>query len=94
MKPTFYVSSEARFLRVAEIMRVRITDGHYGPHHQLPGSRTLAKEIGVSRQTVEKALDVLAKGNLLYHVARRGYFVAVAGDLPRCPCCGRELEGT
>ncbi|MFS4091369.1 GntR family transcriptional regulator [Streptomyces sp. AF1A] len=47
------------FLRVAEELRVRIADGFYLMDTYLPSQNALAKEFGISRDTVQRALRVL-----------------------------------
>ncbi|MFF3913330.1 winged helix-turn-helix domain-containing protein [Streptomyces sp. NPDC001852] len=47
------------FLRVAEELRARMADGFYPVDAYLPSQTTLAKEFGISRDTVQRALRVL-----------------------------------
>ncbi|OIJ86559.1 GntR family transcriptional regulator [Streptomyces sp. MUSC 14] len=47
------------FLRVAEELRARMADGFYPVDTYLPSQVALAKEFGVSRDTVQRALRVL-----------------------------------
>lgn len=47
------------FLRVAEELRARMADGFYPVDSYLPSQTTLAREFGISRDTVQRALHVL-----------------------------------
>ncbi|MGW7524730.1 winged helix-turn-helix domain-containing protein [Streptomyces sp. NPDC054783] len=47
------------FLRVAEELRARMADGFYPVDTFLPSQNVLAKEFGISRDTVQRALHVL-----------------------------------
>lgn len=44
-----------------ERLVISILSGHYAPGSHLPGERELAKELGVTRQTLREALQRLAK---------------------------------
>ncbi|WP_244189448.1 winged helix-turn-helix domain-containing protein [Streptomyces incarnatus] len=47
------------FLRIAEELRARMADGFYPVDTYLPSQTTLAKEFGISRDTVQRALRAL-----------------------------------
>ncbi|MEV5733868.1 GntR family transcriptional regulator [Streptomyces sp. NPDC052292] len=49
-----------KFQRVASELRSRMTDGRYPLRSFLPSERDLAEELGVSRDTVQRALRELA----------------------------------
>ncbi|MFE1752072.1 winged helix-turn-helix domain-containing protein [Streptomyces anandii] len=49
------------FQRVADELRARMTDGTYPLRGYLPAQRDLAKELGVSRDTVQRALRELQR---------------------------------
>ncbi len=63
-----------RYLEVAEGLREALLKGEYT--HTLPPERLLAKRYGVSRDTLRRALDLLAEEGLL--VRRRGSGTYVA----------------
>lgn len=71
---------KAKYLEVAEIIHDRIDDGTYQARQPLPDQETLAKEFGVSRLTVKKALDGLERKGLVYKQSGLGTFVS--GDIP------------
>jgi GntR family transcriptional regulator len=58
--------------------------GSFPPGSRLPGERELAAEVGVSRSTLRKALDLLADRGLLDRSPKRGWFVPphVVGEPP------------
>lgn len=70
----------AKYLKVARIIEKRIKDGSYKPQDPIPDQEALAKELGVSRLTVKKALDGLERKGLLYKQSGLGTFVL--GPIP------------
>lgn len=62
-------------LFAAEIEK-RISSGTFCPGTPLPSLQKLITANGVSRPTVEKGLEILAKRGLLKHYSGRGYLVA------------------
>ncbi len=67
---------KAKYLEVAEVIRKRIKDGTYQVKKPLPDQQTLAKELGVSRLTVKKALDGLERQGEVYKQSGLGTFVS------------------
>ena len=66
--------------RVYESLRNQILTGHFGPGAKLPSTRTLAANLGVSRNTVIKAFEqLIAEG---YIRGRGGSGTYVANELP------------
>nr|WP_170286174.1 GntR family transcriptional regulator [Nocardioides rubriscoriae] len=63
-------SAESLYLSVARHVRDSISRGHLSPGDQLEGEISLAKGLGVSRQTMRKAIDELVREGLL--VRRHG----------------------
>jgi len=57
-----------------------IRSGRLAPDHRLPGSRDLARRLGIARATVVRVTDALAAEGWL--VARPGSGMVVAPDLP------------
>ena len=53
----------------------RVHAGRYPPGTRLPGERELAAELGVSRTTLRRVLQDLAKGGLVEPSSKRGWFV-------------------
>ncbi|MEO5705160.1 MAG: PLP-dependent aminotransferase family protein [Candidatus Limnocylindrales bacterium] len=73
-------SAEALHRQVESALRTAIAAGRLRPGAALPGSRTLAKELGVARITVATAYDQLVAEGYLDADARRS--TRVATDLP------------
>lgn len=71
--PESETSALDRRLRSAVVARVHA--GRYPPGTRLPGERQLAGELGVSRTTLRRALQELARQGLLEASSKRGWFV-------------------
>lgn len=72
--------TQAKYLKIARIIKNRIQDGTYAAHSPLPDQEALAQELGVSRLTVKKALDGLERKGLVYKESGLGTFVL--GKIP------------
>ncbi|TSO26230.1 GntR family transcriptional regulator [Lactobacillus sp. LL6] len=72
--------TQAKYLEVAKIITDRIDNGTYKTRQPLPDQETLAKELGVSRLTVKKALDGLERQGRVYKQSGLGTFVS--SDIP------------
>lgn len=68
------------YARICERIRSAIVSGALAPNARLPSSRTLAKDLGVARNTVDWALGQLVADG--YIVRRRGAGSFVAAHLP------------
>src|SRR5262245_11101369 len=68
------------YVRICDRLRTAITSGALAPNSRLPSSRTLAKDLGVARNTVDWALGQLVADG--YIVRRRGAGSFVAPRLP------------
>lgn len=70
------MSRSYAYLRIAEDLRRRVTDGEFGRGHVLPSEADLAASYDASRLTVRRALGILREEGLVD--ARRGFgwFVA------------------
>jgi GntR family transcriptional regulator / MocR family aminotransferase len=82
------------YVRISERIRAAITSGALTLNARLPSSRTLAKDLGLARNTVDWALGQLVDDG--YIVRRRGAGSFVAGCLPECdvPPVASEQSGT
>ncbi|MFI6112898.1 GntR family transcriptional regulator [Kitasatospora sp. NPDC051164] len=67
--------SRPPYLQAAEVLRSAITSGEYAPGSRLPSARVLQARFGVASSTVQNALRVLKRENLVYSVIGRGSFV-------------------
>lgn len=63
------------YLQVAALLRDRIETREWPEHHRLRSEPDLARELGVSRGTLRKALDLLMKEGRLRRVQGRGTYV-------------------
>lgn len=68
------------YARICDRIRSAIVSGALAPNARLPSSRTLAKDLGVARNTVDWALGQLVADG--YIVRRRGAGSFVAAHLP------------
>ena len=82
------------YVRISERIRGAITSGALVLNARLPSSRTLAKDLGVARNTVDWALGQLVDDG--YIVRRRGAGSFVAGCLPErdSPPLASKQSGT
>ncbi|MDA2813351.1 GntR family transcriptional regulator [Nocardiopsis sp. RSe5-2] len=62
-------------VQIARAVRERIATGAWPPHFKLPAEPDLARELGVNRGTVRKALASLTEEGLLVQTRGRGTFV-------------------
>ncbi len=65
-----------RYIRIRELLRQRVLNGTYAPGTRIPSEPSLAREFGVSRGTVERAIRGLVEEGLLVREQGRGTFVA------------------
>ena len=79
------------FLQIARSIAEDIQRGRLRPGDQLPGSRRLAEELGVHRNTVLAALDELVAEGWIEASAGRGTFVSRAFVDPRGRPFSRRL---
>ncbi|RJF43114.1 UTRA domain-containing protein [Actinomyces sp. 2119] len=63
--------AQAKYDQIVQVLRSQIEEGRYAFRDRLPSEHTLAAEFGCSRNTVRKALALLAS---------RGYVQAVQGS--------------
>ncbi|MCX4029299.1 PLP-dependent aminotransferase family protein [Endozoicomonas sp. SM1973] len=72
-----------RYQKLYQYLRDAINEGHYKPGQRLPASRTLAKEQGLSRNTVVRVYEMLiSEGYLTSHI---GDGMRVSHNLPDTP---------
>src|ERR1044072_4171164 len=68
------------YMRICDRRRTAITSGALAPNARLPSSRTLAKDFGVARNTVDSALGQLVADG--YVVRRQGAGTFAAEQFP------------
>lgn len=95
-----YACDKAVYLQIADAIITDIQSGRLPKETALPGSRKLARELRVNRNTVVEALNVLLNEEWLVSRERKGTFVAeilpVSGKQKRDSSVGEttEIPGT
>ena len=74
-----------RYLDIASELRARILAGEWAPGTNLPRMADLAREYGVNRDTLARAIAVLEAEGLVWAVPRRGTVVRHGMSRPRRP---------
>lgn len=90
------IKGDAQMLKyetIANEIRKRILKGTYPIQSLIPDQITLAKEFGVSRMTMKKALDILAMEGLIYRQRGSGTFVMKTALLNQQDSAVNEYEG-
>ncbi len=64
------------YLQIADAVRAALAAGVYRPGDVLPSLRTMATDIHVNPNTVQRAYDELEREGLIYPQRGRGLFVA------------------
>jgi len=82
--------AQAKYKKVRENLRRQIQQGHFPPGAQLPSEGQLIKSLGVSKITLVRALNDLARDGLIVRQHGRGSFVVDPADQPLAP--GRSLR--
>ena len=67
------------YLQIADAVRAAVAAGVYRPGEALPSLRTMAVQIHVNPNTVQRAYDTLEREGLIYSERGRGLFVAERG---------------
>ena len=68
---------------VVDTLFARIKSDEYPIDTRMPSERTLASDLGVARNTVREALDVLESHNVIRRRAGSGSFVTYRSNAPR-----------
>lgn len=63
------------YVQVADLIAARIADGVYAPDRPIPSEPQVVQELGVARQTVRKAVEVLRDRGLVVTVRGKGTYV-------------------
>jgi len=71
----WYRADPRAYIRIAAVLRERITAGELAPGHATPSITRLCADHGVARQTAAHALHVLQGAGLVYQVPGLGYHV-------------------
>ena len=81
----------SRYLDIAAGLRARIEGGEWEPGAKLPRMADLAREYGVNRDTLARAIAILEADGLVWAVPRRGTVVRYGMSRPRRPR-GNEVK--
>ena len=74
---------EPLYQQAADVLRDRIRSGTYAPRRRLPSLDALADELDLARNTVKRAVKILADEGYVYGVHGKGTFVAAKSPPPR-----------
>ncbi|WP_330216536.1 aminotransferase-like domain-containing protein [Pseudomonas sp. AM8] len=77
-----FVDGTPKVQQIVEVFSQRIESGEWAPGSKLPSVRELTQTLGVSKFTLNEALDRLRGRNLLTSRQGRGYFVAMDSTRP------------
>jgi len=77
---------------VVDTLTARIHSGEYPTDSRLPSERSLAVELGVSRNTLRDALDVLEQRSMVRRRQGSGSFVIYRSENPDAPVPGSVGE--
>ena len=77
-------NEETKYQTLIEYITGMVNDGTYQPGEKLPSENDLSNQLGISRQTVRKALSLLEEEGVVRRVRGSGTFVRKPGfgDLP------------
>ena len=82
-------SALPKYHQILSLLRGEIMSGAFEPDDQLPTAEALAELLGVTRFTVDRAINELARENLVDRVQGRGTFVRA----PSVEIQAREMVG-
>lgn len=68
-------SDHRRYVQVALILKERITSGELASGAAMPGTRAIKEEFGISVETAQKSLRVLAREGLIKKYPGLPYYV-------------------
>ena len=63
------------YLEVADKIETFINIGVYKENEKLPSCRSLALELGVNPNTIERAYQTLEERKIIYTISKKGIFV-------------------
>ncbi|NUQ95789.1 MAG: winged helix-turn-helix transcriptional regulator [Streptomyces sp.] len=86
-----YETEQSKYRRLARHLRTQIEAGTYAEGDMLPSEPQLAREHGMSRPTVVRALDLLRRDGLVVSEQGRGTFVRATAPDPG-PAAVVEME--
>jgi len=87
------MSGRPAHVRISERIRNAIASGALAQNARLPSSRTLARDLGVARNTVDEALGQLVAEGLIVRRRGAGSFVSGQPSEPPPPAARRASKG-
>ena len=69
------VKKEIKYLKIAELIKLKILNRIYKPDDLLPSENSLCEEYAVSRMTIRKSIETLIREGYLYSSPGKGTFV-------------------
>ncbi len=69
-------NKQSIYLEVADKIETFINIGVYKENEKLPSCRSLALELGVNPNTIERAYQTLEEKKIIYTVSKKGVFVS------------------
>ncbi|MBI3574098.1 MAG: GntR family transcriptional regulator [Gammaproteobacteria bacterium] len=75
-KKVVSLSPAPLYTQIKGVLRMRILDGTYKPHEQIPSESEMMKNFRVSRITVRQALGDLQKEGMIFKIHGKGTFVS------------------
>jgi len=91
-----HLSPVPLYSQIRELLRLRILDGSYKSHQQMPSENEMVGLFGVSRITIRQALNDLQKEGLIFKIHGKGTFVSrpkAVQNLMRLEGLGEALAG-
>jgi GntR family transcriptional regulator len=79
------------YLQLVSNITNMAASGALAPDEQLPGVRSLARELGVNPNTVQRAYQELEAQGVIYQAAGRGSFISPSQKLS-CAIVAKKLE--
>jgi GntR family transcriptional regulator len=64
------------YVQIVEYIKLLVMTAKMHPHEQVQSVRSLAKELDVNPNTVQKAYSILKRQGIIYSVAGKGDYVA------------------
>jgi GntR family transcriptional regulator len=74
--PIDFQSSTPLFQQVKSLILMQISKGELKPHDRIPSERAFEQQLGISRQTIRRALEELRLTRVLYRIPGKGTYVA------------------
>jgi DNA-binding GntR family transcriptional regulator len=69
-----------QYRRIAEVLRRRIIAGEWRPRRRIPSQQALAAELGVSANTVSRAVACLRNDGYVWTLPHKGSYARPSED--------------